>query len=81
MPSRRRPGALRDGAVCKTRDFEAQGASVIGIPAGLIDVQREFSTKECRDKFPVGADPSLPVINAFRTKFEDRATASPIAIS
>jgi thioredoxin-dependent peroxiredoxin len=33
--------------------------------AAPIDVQREFSTKECRDKFPVGADPGLTVINAY----------------
>ena len=36
-------------------NFAAAGASVIGLSADPIDVQREFSTKECRDKFPVGA--------------------------
>src|ERR1700752_4798750 len=30
-----------------------------------IGVQRDFSTKECRDKFPVGADPSFSVIKAY----------------
>jgi len=30
-----------------------------------IEVQRDFSTQECRDKFPVAADPSLSVIHAY----------------
>jgi peroxiredoxin Q/BCP len=46
-------------------NFRAAGASVIGISSDKIEVQREFSTKECRDKFPVGADPSLSVIKAY----------------
>src|SRR5213080_2777045 len=43
-------------------NFAAAGASVIGISGDKIEVQRDFSTKECRDKFPVGADPSFSVI-------------------
>ena len=46
-------------------NFKAAGASVIGLSSDPIDVQREFSTKECRDKFPVGADPKLSVIEAY----------------
>ncbi len=46
-------------------NFKAAGASVIGLSSDPIDVQREFSSKECRDKFPVGADPSLSVIGAY----------------
>ncbi len=34
-----------------------------------IEVQRDFSTKECRDKFPVGADPSFSVIKAYDAAF------------
>jgi thioredoxin-dependent peroxiredoxin len=35
-------------------NFAAAGASVIGLLSGdMIEVQRDFSTKECRDKFPV----------------------------
>jgi peroxiredoxin len=59
--------------------FAAAGASVIGLSADPIDVQREFSTKECRDKFPVGADPDLSVINAYDAKFEGRAMANRIS--
>ena len=32
-------------------------------------MQRDFSTKECRDKFPVGADPSFSVIKAYDVAF------------
>jgi thioredoxin-dependent peroxiredoxin len=60
-------------------NFEAAGAAVIGISADPIDVQREFSTKECRDKFPVGADPALSVINAYDAKFTGLAMANRIS--
>jgi thioredoxin-dependent peroxiredoxin len=51
-------------------NFKAAGAAVIGLSADSIDVQREFSTKECRDKFPVGADPNLSVITAYDAAFK-----------
>ena len=60
-------------------NFAAAGASVIGLSADPIDVQREFSAKECRDKFPVGADPDLSVITAYDAKFEGRAMANRIS--
>jgi peroxiredoxin len=60
-------------------NFAAAGASVIGLSADPIEVQREFSTKECRDTFPVGADPDLSVINAYDAKFEGRAMANRIS--
>ncbi len=50
-------------------NFAAAGASVIGISGDKIEVQREFSAKECRDKFPVGADPSFSVIKAYDAAF------------
>lgn len=49
--------------------FAAAGASLIGISADSIETQREFSSKECRDKFPVGADPDLKVIRAYDAVF------------
>jgi peroxiredoxin len=49
--------------------FAAAGASVLGLSSDGIAVQREFSSKECRDKFPVGADPSLKVIKAYDAGF------------
>ncbi len=60
-------------------NFAAAGASVIGLSADPIDVQREFSTRECRDKFPVGADPDLSVINSYDAKFEGRTMANRIS--
>ncbi|WP_457798192.1 peroxiredoxin [Methylocystis sp. S23] len=49
-------------------NFAAAGASLIGVSYDTIEVQREFSTKECRDKFPVAADPTLSVITAYDAK-------------
>lgn len=45
--------------------FESLGASVIGISTDSIETQIEFSTKECRDKFPVAADPDGSVAKAY----------------
>jgi len=50
-------------------NFAAAGASVIGLSSDKIEVQRDFSGMECRDKFPVGADPSLSVIKAYEAAF------------
>jgi peroxiredoxin len=50
-------------------NFKAAGAAVIGLSSDPIEVQREFSAKECRDKFPVGADPKLSVIKAYDAAF------------
>jgi peroxiredoxin len=46
-------------------NFAAAGASLIGVSADTIDVQIAFSSKECRDKFSVGADPDSRVIRAY----------------
>ena len=46
-------------------NFAAAGASLIGISADAINTQIEFSSRECRDKFPVGADPDGKVIHAY----------------
>ncbi len=61
-------------------NFVAAGATLIGLSSDTIDVQRDFSTKECRDKFPVGADPSFSVINAYDAK-RDRPIASGDAVA
>lgn len=47
------------------QNFKNAGASVIGMSADRIDTQREFSSKECRDKFPVAADPDFKVIKSY----------------
>jgi thioredoxin-dependent peroxiredoxin len=45
--------------------FEALGASVVGISADTIETQREFSREGCRDKFPVAADPKGDIVRAY----------------
>ncbi len=60
-------------------NFKAAGASVIGLSSDPIDVQREFSSKECRDKFPVGADPKLSVIDAYDAAYMIPGYASRIS--
>jgi peroxiredoxin len=58
--------------------FAEAKATLIGISADPIETQKDFSTKECRDKFPVAADPTLSVIRAFdvvRTNSGDAASA------
>jgi peroxiredoxin len=49
-------------------NFAAAGASLVGVSADTIATQVDFSTKECRDKFPVAADPTLSVIDAYDAK-------------
>ena len=49
----------------KADDFAGLGATLIGISADTIETQIEFSSKECRDKFPVGADPDGAVIREY----------------
>jgi thioredoxin-dependent peroxiredoxin len=52
-------------------NFAAAGASLIGLSADTIETQIDFSSKECRDKFPIAADPDAAVIrsyDALRTK-------------
>ncbi len=51
-------------------DFASAGASLLGVSADAIEVQRDFSSKECRNKFPIGADPSLSTIKAYDAKRE-----------
>jgi peroxiredoxin len=48
--------------------FAAAGASLLGVSADPIETQREFSTKECRDTFPVAADPNKAVIDAYEAR-------------
>lgn len=42
------------------KHFKAAGATVIGLSADTIETQKEFSRKDCRDKFAVGvATPAI----------------------
>ncbi len=45
--------------------FEALGASLIGMSNDDIETQKEFSVKECRDKFPVAADAGAQIMKKY----------------
>jgi thioredoxin-dependent peroxiredoxin len=55
-------------------NFAAAGATLIGLSIDAIETQVEFSAKECRDKFPVAADPDGSVVKAYDSL---RATPRP----
>lgn len=46
-------------------NFAAVGATLIGVSADKIETQVEFSSKECRDKFAVAADPDASIIRSY----------------
>jgi peroxiredoxin len=48
-----------------TDDYKKLGATVIGVTAGNIDRLAEFSTSECRSKFPVAADADLSIAKIY----------------
>jgi peroxiredoxin Q/BCP len=48
-----------------TADYDKLGATVIGVTAGNIDRLAEFSTSECRSKFPVAADADLSIARSY----------------
>lgn len=45
--------------------FTALGASLIGMSHDDIETQKEFSVRECRDKFPVAADEGARVMKLY----------------
>jgi peroxiredoxin len=66
------PKAFTSGCTVEAHDFSeaaasfaAAGATLIGMSSDKIDVLSDFSTRECRAKFPVAADPDLKVIRAY----------------
>ncbi len=66
------PEAFTSGCTIEAHDFAeamdkytALGATVIGVSHDKIDKLDKFSVSECRNKFPVAADPDLKVINSY----------------
>jgi peroxiredoxin Q/BCP len=49
-------------------DYAKHGATLIGITAGNIDRVQEFSVSECRNKFPVAADPGAKIAKDYKSK-------------
>ena len=54
-----------------TDQFKALGATVIGVSHDSIDILKDFSVKECRNKFAVAADPYGNVIKSYDTVLAD----------
>ena len=66
------PAAFTEGCTIEahdfadaTADYDKLGATVIGVTAGNIDRLAEFSTSECRSKFPVAADADLSIAKSY----------------
>jgi peroxiredoxin len=66
------PAAFTPGCTIEAHEFadaidqyNALGATVIGVTAGNVDRLAEFSTSECRSKFPVAADPNLAIAKQY----------------
>ncbi|MBV9510962.1 MAG: peroxiredoxin [Caulobacteraceae bacterium] len=66
------PAAFTSGCTIEAHDFaeaidqyKALGATVIGVTAGNVDRLAEFSTSECRSKFPVAADADLKIAKSY----------------
>ena len=48
-----------------TADFQALGATVIGVSHDDIDKLNKFSVTECRNKFAVAADPDQHIMKSY----------------
>jgi peroxiredoxin Q/BCP len=48
-----------------TNDFQALGATVIGVSHDNIDTLNKFSVTECRNKFAVAADPDQHIMKSY----------------
>ena len=66
------PAAFTSGCTIEAHEFadaidqyKALGATVIGVTAGNVNRLAEFSTSECRSKFPVAADPKLAIAKSY----------------
>jgi len=55
-----------------TADFEALGATVIGVSHDKIDVLNKFSVRECRNKFAVAADPDQHITKAYDAVLKEK---------
>jgi len=66
------PAAFTSGCTVEAHDFaeatpqfEALGATVIGVSHDDIDTLNKFSVSECRNKFAVAADPDRHIMKAY----------------
>jgi len=66
------PAAFTPGCTIEAHDFaeaigqfQALGASVIGVSHDTLDTLKRFSVSECRSKFPVAADTDGAIMKAY----------------
>ena len=66
------PKAFTSGCTVEAHEFSeaaasftSAGATLIGMSSDTIDTLSDFSTRDCRAKFAVAADPDLSVIRAY----------------
>jgi len=59
-----------------TDKFAAAGATLIGMSGDNIDTLKEFSVKECRNKFPVGADADGKIMKKYDANLAFLATTA-----
>lgn len=66
------PAAFTKGCTIEAHEFaeavdqyQAEGATVIGVSHDNIDTLKRFSVSECRSKFPVAADAESKIIKAY----------------
>ena len=68
------PAAFTPGCTVEAHEFaaaqpqyQALGATLIGVTAGNIDRLNQFSVSECRSKFPVAADPNAVIAKEYKS--------------
>jgi peroxiredoxin len=68
------PAAFTSGCTIEAHEFaeaqpqyQALGATLIGVTSGNIDRLTEFSVSECRSKFPVAADPNAVIAKQYKS--------------
>ncbi|HET7524838.1 MAG TPA: peroxiredoxin [Burkholderiaceae bacterium] len=55
-----------------TAQFQALGASVVGVSTDDIDTLSKFSTQACQSKFPVASDESKKVVTSYDAVWRSR---------
>lgn len=73
------PAAFTDGCSIEahefaeaTAQFEALGASIVGVSGDDIDTLSKFSVKACNGKFPVASDGSKSIMKSFDAVMQTR---------
>ena len=73
------PAAYSEGCSIEAHEFaeaipqfEALGATVVGISSDDIETLTKFSVQSCQSKFPVASDESMAVIKSYDTVLQTR---------